>query len=171
MQRQDAHDADEVAVQSLYRQMLEGWNNKDAGSIASLYEEHANVVGFDGSQINGRAEIESIFGQIFADHVTASYIGIVREVRFITPDVAVLRAVVGMVPPGQSKINPAVNAIQSMVAQRWDSKWRIVLFQTTPAQFHGRPVLTQQLTDELQQLVWSTTGYHAALSTSLPREK
>jgi hypothetical protein len=32
-------------------------------------------------------------------------------------------------------------------------KWRIALFQNTPAQFHGRPELVQQLTEQLRQLL------------------
>ena len=32
-------------------------------------------------------------------------------------------------------------------------RWRIILFQNTPAQFHGRPELAQQLTDELRELL------------------
>ena len=73
--------------------------------------------------------------------------------RFLTPDVAILRAVVGMVQPGQSDLNPAVNAVQSLVATKQDDKWRIALFQNTPAQFHGRPELVQKLTEELRQLL------------------
>jgi hypothetical protein len=63
------------------------------------------------------------------------------------------RAVVGMVPPAQSDLNPAVNAIQTLVAAKRDGKWRIALFQNTPAQFHGRPELVQQLTEELRQIL------------------
>jgi uncharacterized protein (TIGR02246 family) len=74
-------------------------------------------------------------------------------VRFLTPDVAILRAVVGRVPPGQSDLNPAANAVQSLVAVKQDDQWRIALFQNTPAQFHGRPELAQKLTEELRQLL------------------
>jgi uncharacterized protein (TIGR02246 family) len=74
-------------------------------------------------------------------------------VRLLSPDVAVLRAIVGMVPPGQSDLNPAVNAHQTLVAARRDGTWRLELFQTTPAQFHGRPELVQQMTEELRQVL------------------
>jgi hypothetical protein len=66
--------------------------------------------------------------------------------------VSVLRAIVGMVPPGQADLNPAVNAHQTLVAAKRAGTWRIVLMQTTPAQFHGRPELVQQMTDELRQV-------------------
>ena len=87
-----------------------------------------------------------------AEHPTAPYIAKVREVRALAPGVALLRAVVGMVPPGQSEINPAVNAVQLLVAVNQVGEWRIAVFQNTPAQFHGRPELVQQLTDELRQM-------------------
>jgi uncharacterized protein (TIGR02246 family) len=103
--------------------------------------------------MTGRSEIETTLAQIFAHHETAPYVSKVREVRLLTPDVAILRAVVGMVPPGQTDINPAVNAIQSLTAVKRDGRWRIALFQNTPAQFHGRPELAQQLTEELRQLL------------------
>jgi uncharacterized protein (TIGR02246 family) len=85
--------------------------------------------------------------------VTAPYVSKVRSVRLLSPDVAMLRAIVGMVPPGQPDLNPAVNAHQTLVATKRDGQWRIVLFQNTPAQFHGRPELVQQLTEELRQLL------------------
>jgi uncharacterized protein (TIGR02246 family) len=81
--------------------------------------------------------------------MTATYVGKIREVRFLAAEVALVRAVVGMAPPGQKALNPAANAIQSLVATKHNGAWRIALFQNTPAQFHGRPELVQQLTDEL----------------------
>ncbi len=117
------------------------------------FDEACNVVGFDGSLMNGRAEIESELSRIFADHQTAAYVGIIREVRFLSQAVALLRAVAGMVPPGQSDINPAVNTIQSLVAVKREGGWRIALYQNTPAQFHGRPELSEHLTEELRKLL------------------
>lgn len=144
---------DESAVSALYQQMLDGWNRRNAGAMAELFAEDGNVVGFDGSQYNGRAEIQSEIGKIFADHQTATYVWKIRQVRFLVPDVALLRAVVGMVPPGRSDLNPAANAVQSLVAAKRDGQWHIELFQNTPAQFHGRPELAQKLTEELRQLL------------------
>lgn len=145
--------ADEAEVRALYRGWLDSWNQRDAGAFAALFAEDGNAVGFDGSTINGRAEIEAQIRQIFADHQTAAYVGKIREVRFLALDVAILRAVAGMVPPGQSDLNPAVNAVQTLVAAKHDGQWRIALTQNTPAQFHGRPELSQALTEELRQLL------------------
>jgi uncharacterized protein (TIGR02246 family) len=77
----------------------------------------------------------------------------VKSVRLLTPGVAILRAVVGMVPPGKTDIEPSLNAMQSMVVTKRDGRWRIAHLQTTPAQFHGRPELVQEMTEELRDLL------------------
>ena len=134
----------------LYRELLAAWNARDAEAFASLFASDGSVVGFDGSPVNGRAQIASHLSGIFADHPTASYVGIVREVRPLTESVVLLRAVAGMVPPGGTDINPTVNAVQTLVAVGDSGAPRIALFQNTPAAWHGRPEAVQALTDELR---------------------
>jgi uncharacterized protein (TIGR02246 family) len=151
---QTAHDpAGEAEVRALYHDLLESWNRRDAAAFAALFTPDATVVGFDGSQMNGRAEIESSLRSIFAHHVTAAYVGLVREVRPLAIDVRLLRAVAGMVPPGETELNPAVNTIQALVAVAAEGQWRIAHYQNTPAQFHGRPDLAEALTAELRKLL------------------
>ena len=63
-----------------------------------------------------------------------------------------------MVPPGQRTLNTAVNAVQTLVAEEHAGSWRIVLFQNTPALYHGRPQLaerhtSERHTSELQELL------------------
>jgi uncharacterized protein (TIGR02246 family) len=140
----------EGEVRALYQALLEAWNRRDAKAFAGLLAEESSVIGFDGSQMEGPVEVEGALGQIFKDHPTAAYVSIVRGVRFLTPDVAVLRAVAGMVPPGQNDIKPEVNTVQSLVAVRQEGKWRIALFQNTPAAFHGRPEESERLSEELR---------------------
>ncbi|MER3424166.1 MAG: DUF4440 domain-containing protein [Nitrospiraceae bacterium] len=148
---------DEREVCALYQELLSCWNKRNAADFAALFENDGHAVGFDGSSHNGRAEIESDLSRIFADHPTAAYVGKVRSVRFLTAEVAVLRAVAGMVPPGKTDLNPAVNAIQTMIAVKQDRRWRIALFQNTPAAFHGRPELSEKLTEELRQVLRTLT--------------
>jgi uncharacterized protein (TIGR02246 family) len=137
-------------VRALYFQLLDRWNHRDATGMATHFSPDGNLIGFDGSVANGQAEIEAHLRPIFAHHPTGTFIAKVRSVRLLGPGVALLRAVAGMVPPGQSDIHPAVNAIQSLVAARRDGPWRIELFQNTPAAFHGRPELSEALSAELR---------------------
>ena len=152
-QPQGASSSDEMEVRRLCRELLDGWNQHNAAAFAAPFAEDGEVIGFDGSQMTGRVDITATLGQIFADHITAPYVSKVRSLRLLSPEVAILRAIVGMVPPGQVDLNPALNAHQTVVAARRDGIWRIELLQTTPAQFHGRPDLIQHLTEELRQVL------------------
>ena len=142
------HD-DRDRVLAAYRELLEAWNRRDADGFAAVFTDDASCVGFDGSMMNGRTEIASTLRGIFEHHPTASYVARVREVRAIAPGIAVIRSVVGMVPPGKNELKPDVNAIQSLVFVDKGPDVRIALLQNTPAAFHGRPELAQQLTSEL----------------------
>lgn len=142
-----------AAVVDLYAQLLAGWNQRDADAFAAVFAESAICIGFDGSQMHGRDEIARELRAIFVDHQPASYVAKVRAVRQLDANVALLHAVVGMVPPGQRELNPAANAVQSVVVSSADGEPKIVLFQNTPAAFHGRPQLTEQLTAELTDVL------------------
>jgi uncharacterized protein (TIGR02246 family) len=139
----------EEAVRATYRAILTGWNAQDAAAFAAPFADDGEVIGFDGSRVVGRAQIEAEMAGIFADHPTGSYVGIARRVRQLGPHVAILHAVSGVVPAGADAINPDLNAIQSLVAQRQADGWRVILYQNTPAAFHGRPELAEELTAEL----------------------
>jgi uncharacterized protein (TIGR02246 family) len=140
-------------IQALYQQLLDAWNNRNARGMADLFTEDGESIGFDGSQSIGRDEIFSHLKSVFEDHPTARFVSKVKDVRFLGSDVAILRAIAGMVPPGQSDLNPNVNTHHTLVAVNNEGNWRIHLFQNTPAQFHGRPELVEQMTEELRQLL------------------
>lgn len=139
-----------TVVRRLYEELLTAWNNRDARRYAALFTEDASLIGFDGSQVTG-SEVEAHLAPIFADHPTACYVWNVREVRPLSDTVVLLRARVGMVPPGQAAPNPAVNAVQSLVAVEREGRWRIALLHNTPAQYHGRPDLADEHTAEMRE--------------------
>ena len=139
------------AATALYRRLIDGWNSSDADAMGAALGENSLVIGFDGSQMIGRKDAVTELRSIFADHEVARYVTKVRSVTPLGPDAVVLHAVVGMVPPGAFEIMPAQNSIQTVVAHRAGGDWSVALFQTTPAQFHGRPELSRSLTVELSQ--------------------
>jgi uncharacterized protein (TIGR02246 family) len=134
---------------ALYEQLLRAWNAQDADAFGAVFAHDGSSVGFDGSTMNGRQEIVETIHAIFTNHRTATYVAKVREVRELGADVLLLRAVVGMTPPGAAELNPAVNAIQSVVMTGPGTDLRVALLHNTPAAFHGRPELVEQLTREL----------------------
>ncbi len=148
----DHTEAAEAAVRTLYEELLTAWNRRDAPAYAALFAPDGTLVGFDGSQVRG-AEVEDHLTPIFADHPTASYVWKVREVRLPAQGVALLRAIAGMVPPGGTELNPAANAVQSLLAEHRPGGWQVVLFHNTPAQHHGHPERVEQHTDELRRML------------------
>jgi uncharacterized protein (TIGR02246 family) len=98
-------------VRDLYERMIAGWNAGDAAAMTRDFADDGQMVGFDGSEAGGREQIASHLAGIFADHKVASFVTLVHEVREIAPNVMLLRAHAGMVPPGKSEINRAANAV------------------------------------------------------------
>ena len=144
-----------IALPSLYAALLDAWNRRDAATFAGLFTPEGTTVGFDGTEVEGASAIERHLRGIFADHRPAAYVSAVREVRALSPGTAVLRGVAGMIPPGETSINPKTNAVQTMVARHDGAGWKIELFQNTPAAWHGRPDDAAALTAELQRLAES----------------
>jgi uncharacterized protein (TIGR02246 family) len=145
----DKTDTTRDASLVLYSRLLDAWNRRDATGFAALFSPHGIAIGFDGSQMEGPADIEQQLQAVFANHPTARYVAKVREVRRIEVMTTIVRAVAGMVPPGESRINPRTNAVQTLVVTLDAGQWRIALMQNTPAAFHQRPELADALTAEL----------------------
>jgi uncharacterized protein (TIGR02246 family) len=142
--------SDEQLVRNLYVRLLECWNNRDANGFADLFLEQGFTIGFDGSESNGKKEIQHHLSGIFAHHQTAAYRHTIRRILPIDPTIWMVRADVGMIPPGKNEINPDLNAIQTIVTKKINSEFKIVLLQNTPAAFHGRPEAKEKLTNELK---------------------
>lgn len=142
----------ENEIRALYQRLITSWNDRSAAAFAECFAQDATCIGFDGSQMSGKAEIESSLATIFKDHPTAAYVAIVREIKELAGSVYLLHANVGMLPPGKSAVEPSRNAIQILIAQSVDGKAQILSFQNTPAQFHGRPELANKLTDALNSV-------------------
>lgn len=137
-------------VEACYRAIIAAWNGGDPGAFAARFAESGSIIGYDGSPSNGRAEIEAHLSAIFKDHKPGRFVTIIREVRELGIDTALLRAAVGVIPHGQETVKPEVNFLQTMTAVREGGQWRAALLQATPAQFHGRPEMSEKLTAELK---------------------
>ena len=137
-----------MEVETLYQQLLDAWNSRNARGMADLFCDEGELIGFDGSQAVGPDEIFSHIGPIFENHPTPQFVSKIKSVRFLGTDVAILRAIAGMgVPPGTILLN-WVNTHHTLVVVNS----HIQVFQNTPAQFHGRPELVEQMTEELRQI-------------------
>jgi uncharacterized protein (TIGR02246 family) len=149
------HSMGENEVSALYDALITGWNDHDGAAMAALFTADGVVIGFDGSVSSGKQAIGTEMSSIFADHETGRYAVKVKSLRKLGQHAMILRAIAGLVPPGQTAIRPETNSHQTVVAEDRDGQWRIVLFQNTAAQFHGRPDLVEEMTRELQAVAES----------------
>ncbi|HEX6711739.1 MAG TPA: SgcJ/EcaC family oxidoreductase [Thermoleophilaceae bacterium] len=137
-------------IEGLYRQIVDGWNDHDGDAFAAPFAADGEMIGFDGSHVQGRDAIAASMSAIFADHETAPYVVRVRDVRQLSDAAGLLLAAAGMIPPGNTELEPSRHTWQTVVAVRRDREWKVALFQNTPAQFHGRPEEVERFTADLQ---------------------
>src|SRR5215470_7423531 len=94
---QQATAGDENAIRSIISEMNENWNQHDIRSFMSHYTEDSDTVTRVGEWIRGRTNHEKhlidLHGTSFRDQLIGR-ISKVSDVRFITPEVAVVHEIV-----------------------------------------------------------------------------
>ena len=124
--------AEEAAVRALYQQLMDGWNQGSGDAFAAVFTEDGDLIGFDGTHFKGRQEIAPFHQRLFDKWLKGSrLVGEVKDVRFLSPDVALMHAVGGTVMRGKTDPVPERDSIQTLVATRQDGEWRLAAFQNT----------------------------------------
>ncbi len=127
-----ANTADEAAVRDLYLRLMDGWNRGSGASFAAAFVEDGDLVAFDGTHFEGREEIAPFHQDLFDRWMKGTrLVGKVKDVRFLSPDIALMHAVGGTVMHGKSEPSPERDSIQTLVAIRQDGEWRLAAFQNT----------------------------------------
>lgn len=73
-----AEDTNKAAVENLNNNWNKAFNNSDAASLASLYDEHALLSPGNGKVLNGRTEIKGLFKSFFDAGLNNHKLEIVR---------------------------------------------------------------------------------------------
>jgi uncharacterized protein (TIGR02246 family) len=155
--RPDHHEitrnpADEAAVLGLYQQLIDGWNLGSGDAFAAIFTEDGDLVAFDGTHFKGRKEIAPFHQELFDKWMRGTrLVGQVKDVRFLSPDIAVMHAVGGTVMRGKTKPSPERDSIQTLVATRQGGEWRLAAFHNTRVHPMGRNAVTF--------LVWTLTDW------------
>ncbi|MGY2004866.1 SgcJ/EcaC family oxidoreductase [Blastococcus sp. SYSU DS1024] len=148
-----AHPQD-AQIQALYAEFIDGWNRRSGAAVAAGFADDGDIIGFDGSHHRGRLSIAADLRQVFTSQQTPAYVAVVRSVRPVGQGVAMLTAHAGMIPAGASDLDPELNAVHTMIAvDDGRGRWRISLFQVTPAAWPQHPEAREALTDELRGLL------------------
>jgi uncharacterized protein (TIGR02246 family) len=131
--------ADETAVRDLYEQMMDAWNRGSAEAFAAPFTEDCDFVAFDGTHFKGRHDIAVFHQPLFETYLKGTrLVGKVTSVRFLCPDVALVHALGGTVMRGKSTPSPERDSMQTLVATKSGSEWRLSAFQNTRVRPIGR---------------------------------
>jgi uncharacterized protein (TIGR02246 family) len=123
---------DETAVRDLYQELMDAWNKGSGDAFAAVFTQDGDLVAFDGTHFKGREEIAPFHQELFDKWLKGTrLVGRVEDVRFLSPEVALMHAVGSTVMRGKSEPSPERDSIQTLVAVRRDGEWRLAAFQNT----------------------------------------
>lgn len=137
-----------LEVCGLYRRLIRSWNDCHAPRFSALLADHATVIGFDGTVLQGKDAVFEHLDEIFGVHEPPRYVVKIRTIRALADNLYFLLAVAGMVHPGHDSVDPALHSIQTLIVRKEES-WLVEHFQNTPAAYHGREEDREALTWEL----------------------
>jgi uncharacterized protein (TIGR02246 family) len=144
-----AHPQD-AQIRALYADFLDNWNRRSGAGVAAGFADDGDIVHVDGTRHSGRLSIASDLRRVFGSTQTAAYIGLIRSVRAVAEGVAVLSADAGAIPPGSNDVDPDLHCVHTLVAVAEAGRWKIALFQATPAAWTEHPGARDALTAELR---------------------
>ena len=130
----DYANDDEGAVRNVLAEYEVSWNGHDTAAFGRLFTEDCDYVNIDGVNWKGVQEIVQRHAELFRKRlktVLRKLTGV--EVRFSTPDVALVHATWDVTGAGPSagKAVPVRKEITTMVIAKTNGKWLITSFQNT----------------------------------------
>jgi uncharacterized protein (TIGR02246 family) len=139
--------ANESLVRALYQQFIEAWGDTDA--YAALFTEDGDYVTFDGSHARGRSEIAKAHRPLFEGILKGSRlvdVSIPVEVRFPSPDVALVHSGGAVLRSHQKKPSRRAVSVQTLVAVKQEDRWLFAAFQNTRYRPFAQTLLGKILT-------------------------
>ena len=131
-----SQSADEMSVRSLLTQIGDAWNAGDGSGTAQPFAENGELISADGTHWRGRSEIAKYMSRLVTGSMKGSrFIAEGTEVRFLTPQVAIMHSRASFVMSGGTE--PERYAVLSIVAVRNATSWHVALFQSTRARAPG----------------------------------
>lgn len=143
-------------VFALYEKLIEAWNQRDADAFSNLFQGKGEIVGFDGTRVMGRKEIQGHLQDVFSKDQTPPYIAAAQRVHSIKSGVVSLSAKAGMKTGDDADFHQDLWSEQSLVTVKTKDGWKIALFQNTPATLSG---------DSERKRIW-VEEFHEALASN-----
>jgi uncharacterized protein (TIGR02246 family) len=126
-------DPKDTAIRELSARMAEAYNNGDVSGVAANFTPDGHLISGDGTHLHTPAGIEHYLAELRAKLPKGTRFAItaVTDVRFPTPDVAVVTSEDGWLFPGETTSSEKNKGIQSLVAVWREGTWHVVLVERT----------------------------------------
>jgi uncharacterized protein (TIGR02246 family) len=124
-------EADASAVKAVVAAYDEAFNSHDARAVGALFADEGDFTNMRGSSKHGRKDIEQNYGNLLNGALkTAHRTDTIKNVKFITPDVAEIDADWEMTgtKAADGSENPPRKGGLDWVVQKLNGKWMIVVF-------------------------------------------
>jgi uncharacterized protein (TIGR02246 family) len=124
-------DADSSAVKAVVAGYDDAFNKHDAHAVGALFAEEGDFTNMRGAGKHGRKDIETNYGNLFNGGLKTAHItDTLKNVRFITPEVAQLDADWEMTgtKAADGSDNPTRKGGLDWVVAKVNGQWLIVVF-------------------------------------------
>jgi uncharacterized protein (TIGR02246 family) len=126
------HDGVESKLQNLLQRVLAAWERGDGRALAAEFADDGDIVFFEGSCLQGRPQIEAVMQHLFETTLRDTrYLAQVKALRFVTPEVALMQTLGGVVFPEETIIPVERCSVQTFVIVRIRGTWSVASFQNT----------------------------------------
>ncbi|MBM0207233.1 SgcJ/EcaC family oxidoreductase [Micromonospora sp. NPDC051227] len=127
-------DAEQAAVAAVPQRIVEAWAEHDADAFAAQFAEDGTMI-LPGLYCKGRTEIRDFIATAFAGPYRGTRVtGQPFEVRFLSPDTALLLTEGGVLAEGESDVAPERAIRASWLLNRQEGRWLLAAYQNSPAQ-------------------------------------
>jgi uncharacterized protein (TIGR02246 family) len=116
----------DAALKTLFERMCTAWTAGDAIAYGDCFTEDSDYVSYDGTLARGRESMVDNHDKLFKGVLDGSaLVGEVEDIRYLTPDVAVMHATGSVQMPWRSTLPKGRLSRQTLVAVNTDDGWRI----------------------------------------------
>ncbi len=128
--------SDEATIRQLFQNLVSSWNRGDGGAYAAQFTEDSDYIAFDGTHFKGRKANAENHQKLFDTFLKGSTLEEQRitDLRFLSPDVALLHMVGTVKLRWQKKPAPGRLSVQTLVAVKQNGEWKFAAFHNSRIQ-------------------------------------
>ncbi|MGW0392232.1 SgcJ/EcaC family oxidoreductase [Streptomyces sp. NPDC003042] len=123
----------EKAALGVPLKLVAAWARNDADGVADVFTEDGVLILPGDVYKTSREEIRAFMAAAYAGPFKGSGVtGQPVDLRFVTDDVALIRTHGGILPPGETEIDPALAVRSTWTIVRRDGEWQLTAYQNSP---------------------------------------